>query len=442
MSKRIVKHPTLKSLENDCSSVELQKSDQVLLVTSPLPVAMLATAILSRSMINSGKRFHITFSEPLITVDKVNDLRQKYDSSALILVGLDTFGTSRIKKGSSYPIRIGGESSSEQIESFGLGDSNTLTAVAYILAGFLKKQVEYDLQLATAGALLSLEPEKSKKNANYEIIDLAKSEGIVEERKGFRLLGVSMLPLDEVFLYSTYPYLRTISGNQQACDSLLNEAEIPVPKLRTPLSSLSTSEAQRLTSKLVPTLNPNILPRLLGTDFEFLKERESSPLRHLSGIEITAQTAWTINELGAFMSVLLGDRGRALRLLIDTHMSHYRDVISAIHRLESGSKSESTTSATIFKMNGYRVELLPDIGRIALEAGIVDTGRPIVLDHEDAFIIVWPSHNLALRNVFQKFLKEKIDLSATSTHSIKIVGTSEEKERALQLIADMNKESG
>ena len=403
---------------------------------------MLASAILARIMASSGKRFHITYSEPLITIDKINFIRQQYDSSTLVLVGLDTIGTTRIKKGSSYPIIIGGESESEQAGSFRLGTNLTLTAVAYLLAEQSQKRSDYDLQLAVSGALLSKDIEKSTKDANNDIINLAVSENIVEERKGFRLLGVSMLPLDEVFLYCTYPYLKTLSGNQKACDSLLNEAEIPVPKLRTPLSNLNTTEAQRLTSKLIPRLDPLILPRLLGTDFEFLKERQSSPFRHLSGLEIISSTAWTINELGALMSILLGDRGRALRLLLDSHLSHHKDVISSIHRLETGLVSESTTSATILKTHGYRIELLPDIGRIAIETGIVDTDRPVALDHDDAFIIVWPSRNLSLNDVSQRFLQEKIDLNSTAKQSIRIANDSKITEKALQIISDMNKESG
>jgi hypothetical protein len=442
MTKTTVKQPTLKSLEKDCSSIRLEEYDQALLVTSSLPVAVLSTAILSRIMINSEKRFHTTFSEPVITVDTLNDLRQKYKSSVVILVGIDIIGTGRVKKASGYPIIVGGEFESEQIESFRLGTNQTLTSVAYVLTESLEKQFDYDLQLATAGALLSIGSEKTKKNANNEVIELAKSKGIIEERKGFKLLGVSLLPLDEVFRYSTYPYLQSISGNQKACDSLLNEAEIPVAKLRTPLSNLSTSEAQRLTSKLIPTLDSNVISRLLGPDYEFPREPESSLFRHLSGIEIVASTAWALNEPGAFMSVLFGDRGRALRLLIDSHMSHHKDVISAVQRLESNLMSESTTSATIIKASGYRVELLPDIGRIALETGIVDTGRPVALNHDDAFIIVWPSHNLALKDAFRSILKEKIDQTATSIRSIKIFGGSQERERALQIIATMNKESG
>jgi len=441
MSKKTGKQPTLKSIEKDCSSIGLEKHDQILIVTSPTPAAMLASAILSRSMIDSGKKFHITFSEPVVPVNKVNELRQKYNSLALLLVGIDTIGAARIKKGSSYPIMIGGTTESEQGEIPSLGTNLTLTAVAYSIASSLGKGSEYDSQLAVGGALLNKDSEKGTKGANNELIEMAKSSKIIQERKGFRLFGVSMLPLDEVFLYSTYPYLKKLSGDRKACDSLLNEAEIPVPKLRMPLTKLTTSEAQRLTSKLVPQLDPSILPQLLGTDFEFLKERESSPFRHLSGLEIMGATAWTINELGAFMSVLLGDRGRALRLLNESHMSHHKDVISAVNRLKAGLMSESTTSATTLKISGYRTDLLPDIGRVFIETGLVDSTRPVVLDHDGVSVVAWPSQNLNMKDVSQRLLREKIDLRITSQQSLEIQNDPQVKEKTLRTIVALNKES-
>lgn len=440
MSKTTSKQPSLKSIEKDCSTLDLKKHDRTLIVTSPYPSAMITSAILSRAIIRSGKRFQITFSQPVLTIDRLNDIRQKYDASALILVGLDLFGTARIKKGTSYPIIIGGELESEQAESLRLGTDLTLAAVAFTLSKNSIEHTDYDLQLAAIGALLSSDIEEMTRNASSEIIDLAKSANLVEVRKGFKLLGVSMLPLDEVFLYSIRPYLKGISGNQKACDSLLNEADIPVPKLRTPLSNLSTSEAQQLTSKLIPRINSAILPQLLGTDFDFLKERDSSPFRHLSGIEITGLNAWAMNELGSFMSILLGDRGRASRLLIDSHMSHSRDVISTLQQLESGVTSESTTSATLFKIKDAKIESLPDIGRIALEVGFADTDRPVAFDCEDMFTVVWSTRNLSMKQVFRKMLSEHIEPVTTSPQSIRILGEVEHKERALRIVAEMNKE--
>jgi hypothetical protein len=233
--------------------------------------------------------------------------------------------------------------------------------------------------------------------------------------------------------------LATISGNQEVCDAILNEAEIPIQKLRTPISNLNSSEAQRLTSVLITRLDPSTIPQLLGTDYIITRERDISPIRFVSGIETIGATAWTRNELGALISVLLGDRGRALRNLIDSHMTHHKDVISTIHRLESNLKGDSTTTTTIVTLTGSKIEILPDVGRIALESGIVDSVRPVALDNGEVYTIVWPSSKLNIKMVIREFLSSSIELLATSPQSITIKGNLEEKETALKKIVQLNK---
>jgi len=225
-------------------------------------------------------------------------LRAKYSSSAIIIIGIDILGKKKIKKGKGYPLIIGGTSESEQVNSFTLGTDSTVAAAGYAFAKSLKDTNDYNLQLAAAGSLLHGGMNESKKGANKDIIELAKNNGLIEERKGFKLFGVTMLPLDEALLYSTHPYLATISGNQKVCDAILNEAEIPIQKLRTPLSNLNSSEAQRLTSALITLLDPSTIPQLLGTDYIITRERDISPIRFVSGIETIGATAWTRNELG------------------------------------------------------------------------------------------------------------------------------------------------
>jgi len=248
-----------------------------------------------------------------------------------------------------------------------------------------------------------------------------------------------MLPLDEALLYSTHPYLATISGNQKVCDEILNESEIPIPKLRTPLSNLSTTEAQQLTSVLITRLNPSVIPKLLGTDYILTLERQTSPIRYVSGIEIMAKTAWTQNQPGAITSVLLGDRSRALRSLIDSHMEYHKDVITTVQRLESNLPVDSTTTTTTVTLTGSKTEILPDVGRIALESGIVDSVRPVALDNGETFTIVWPSPKLSSKMVYHKFLYTNTTIIASSPQSITITGNAEEKETALHNIVELNK---
>ena len=433
------KPPSLKALEKVCSNINFQTSDQNILVTSPYPEAAIASTIISRTISGLKSLFHITFQQPVLTIDTLNTLREKYSSSAIIIVGIDILGKKKIKKGKGYPLIIGGTSESEQVNSFTLGTDSTVAAAGYVFAKSLKDVNDYNLQLAAAGSLLHGGMNESKKGANKDIIELANKNGLIEERKGFKLFGVTMLPLDEALLYSTHPYLATISGNQKVCDAILNEAEIPIQKLRTPLSNLNSSEAQRLTSVLITRLDPGTIPQLLGTDYIITRERDISPIRFVSGIETIGATAWTRNELGVLFSMLLGDRGRALRTLIDSHMTHHKDVISTIHRLESNLKGDSTTTTTTVTLTGSKTEILPDVGRIALESGIVDSVRPVALDNGEVYTIVWPSSKLNIKIVIREFLSSSIELLATSPQSITIKGNLEEKETALKKIVQLNK---
>jgi len=236
--------------------------------------------------------------------------------------------------------------------------------------------------------------------------------------------------------------LATISGNQKVCDAILNEAEIPIQKLRTPLSNLTSSEAQRLTSVLITRLDPGTIPKLLGTDYIITRERDTSPIRFVSGIETIGATAWSRNELGALISVLLGDRGRALRALIDSHIDHHKDVISTIHHLESNLQGDSTTTTTTVKLTGSKTEILPDVGRIALESGIVDSVRPVALDNGEVYTIVWPSSKLNTKMVHQEILSIDTKIIATSPESITIIGNDEKKSLVLQKIVQLNKGAG
>ncbi len=435
----VKKPPSLKTLEKVCTTINFQTSDQNILVTSPYPEAVIASTIISQTISRLKSLFHISFQQPVMTIDTLNTLREKYSSSAIIIVGIAILGKKKIKKSKGYPLIIGGTSESEQVNSFTLGTDSTVAAAGYVFAKSLKDTNDYNLQLAAAGSLLHGGMNESKKGANKDIIELAKKNGLIEERKGFKLFGVTMLPLDEALLYSTHPYLATISGNQKVCDAILNEAEIPIQKLRTPLSNLNSSEAQRLTSVLITRLDPGTIPQLLGTDYIITRERDISPIRFVSGIETISATAWTRNELGALISVLLGDRGRALRTLIDSHMTHHKDVISTIHRLESNLKGDSTTTTTIVTLTGSKIEILPDVGRIALESGIVDSVRPVALDNGEVYTIVWPSSKLNIKIVIREFLSSSIELLATSPQSITIKGNLEEKETALKKIVQLNK---
>ena len=122
------------------------------------------------------------------------------------------------------------------------------------------------------------------------------------------------------------------------------------------------------------------------------------------------------------MSVWIGDRGRSLRNIIDTYLSHHKDVISTFERLETKLKGVSTETSTTIEIAGVQGELLTDVGRIALQSGLVNQDRPLLITSDEASVAIWTSENVDTSRVLQGFQKKNVVPELTSTKSIKFVG--------------------
>ena len=422
MSKKRRSSLSLKLLKNQCTEIGFNNSNQTVLVSSPDTKSALATALLCRGIMKSGGKFHVSFEHPIVDLDRVNELRSLHESANLILVGIDTLGKKRIRKGKSYPIFLGGTSESEQVESLTCGTTDTVSAAGYVFSEQLLSVNDYDLQIAAGAILLSTKPAKPTQKVGDEIVEKAREKKLVEERKGVRLFGFGFLPLDELFLYNTRPFIPGLSGNQKACDSLLNEAEIPVTKLHSPMSELSNKEAQsltqHLTSRLLDEFGPSIIAQIMGTDYILLLEAENSPLRYLSGLEAIAETSWARQEQGAAMSIWIGDRGRALRSVIDIYLSHHKDVISTIERLQTKLKGTSTETSTSIEVAGVQSEILTDVGRVTLQSGIANRERPLLINSDESTVAIWTDENIDTKDVLQTLQNKGLSSTLTSTKSL------------------------
>lgn len=426
MRKKTSSSPSLRTLKRQCDEISFKSGEQVLLATAPDPESTLATALLCRAIMKSGGTFHVSFEQPIMNLDSINAIRTEHESPIIVLVGIETVGRKKLRKGKSYPIFVGGTSESEQVASLTLGNTHTVSATAYILAREHLTVSDYELQMAAVAALIYDKSHKSPKKpstANMALVKRAIDENLLEERGGIRLFGFSFLPLDEVLLFSTRPYIQGISGNQKMSDAFLSEADVPITKLRTPMSSLSSSEIQHfiqhLTSRLLETVGPGIIPHTFGTDYILTQENESSPLRYLSGIEAIAETVWARQELGAAMSIWIGDRGRALRTAIDTYLSHCKDVISTVQRIETKMKGTSSEASTSIELTGVRDELLTDVGRVVLQSEIVNSERPLAISNEESSVIIWSYKNVNVNQIIHVLEKQKLSLMTTSTQSFK-----------------------
>ncbi len=434
MSGKSRRTPSFKAIRTQYSDLSFKTGDHVLIVSSSLPESTISSAILSRSIIKSGGLFHTTFIEPVVYAEEINNLRSTYPDSSIIIVGVDVAGKKRIKKGKSYPIFIGGVHDSDQIQSLRLGNERTLSAAAYIFAGEISETGPADLQLAGAGTLLSGHSTKLK-GAARETVASAQKKGLIEETKGFRLFGVNFMPLNEVLAYSIRPYLPNLSGRPEICDKIYEEADIPYPKFRTPLSSLTSEEAKRMNAQLLPKLDPSVIPQVLGQDFILSQENDVSPARLLSGIRAIAETAWTLAEPGASTAIWIGDRARVLRSLLDSYMAHSKEVIAGVERMVAilqESEAEKPDQSLMISQTEAREETLSDIGRVVLEANYVDSDRLMVISQDSSIFAIWKSGTIVLHDLYRSLMSMGIYPNATSSNSLRINDTSKETKSKIE----------
>ena len=207
------------------------------------------------------------------------------------------------------------------------------------------------------------------------------------------------------------------------------------------MTSLNSHEiqqfSQHLTSRLLEKMGPDKIP--FGTDYILTLEDESSPLRYLSGLETIASTFWARQELGATMGLWIGDRGRALRTVIDSQLSHNKDVISAVHRLATKMKGASSEVGTSIELTGVRTELLTDIGRVSLQSELTNPDRPLAISNEESSVIIWTYKNVNVNQILPILFKQEMSPVTTSTQSIMLKGVSPEYvTETLKLVKSLN----
>ncbi len=436
MSKKARRSSSFKSLEKQSEQVTFRKDERILIVSSPHPRATLSAALLSTAILRSNRPFHITFVHPHLDIEEINNIRKTHPNSAVIVVGIEVFGKRRLKKGTSYPVFVGGMLHSERNESPEIGAASDVAAAAFVLAKEKFKINDRALQLAAAGTLICSTSSMPIKGASRKVVSLAEKGGLLKERKGFKLFGSNFLPVISTLLYSTFPYLKGISGVQERCEHILEEANIPISKRRSPITALDTKEAQRLTSQLIPNLDSTAIPGVLGQDFVFPTESEESPLRFLSGVKALSQLAWSRWDLGASVTVWMGDRARTLRSFIDSHMAHTRDVIAGMQNLASSldkttSEGSDLDAVVTIPLVGAPESVLPDVARIALQSYLVNRDGFVMLTTETCTEVAWDARKSSLHQVTKAMNSLGLVSVPTSASSLKLETTSPSEQRTV-----------
>jgi len=183
------------------------------------------------------------------------------------------------------------------------------------------------------------------RSLNALMLSDAVAQGAISVEKDILLFGRNSRPLRQFLLYADEPYLPGITGQEDACDALLQELGIKQKegeKWRT-YSDLSFSERRALVSSLAKLVamrsSPEAAARLVGDTYNLLRMPQGTLLRDASefstllnacgrngrpelGVSVCLQRAGAYDEAQA----LLAEHRRNLRAGIDFASKNTNDV--------------------------------------------------------------------------------------------------------------------
>ena len=416
---------TIKRIEE----IKLKKGTRVLVVSSPLPEATLSSALLCRAISKSNGLFHMRFVDAITHAQEINSLFKTYRNYTPVIIGVEIIGERLPKRKRRTPIVIGGDIHVKDSQFSVLGKDDPLSSTTYYLAENNFSIGPVELQLAAIGALVELNINLNFDDKYPEIVKTAIKEGILSEKKGLKIFGSNFLPLNESLMYNIHPYLQGVSGSPKLCDKILDDADIPLTKRRTPMTTLTIEEQQQLTTQLIPKLTPITISRVLGMDFIAHCEKDGGFLQFVSTVPPIAETAWNREELGMLFSIWLGDRARILRSFLDSHMLHCKGVIAGIEKVSDALKENIGVDDNNLVVNvqsvGLHNTILPSIGRIVFESEYISKEKIMILTTEVSTEIAWASNNIEMFDAFSILEKKGVNSIPTSKKSLRVNNTSQ-----------------
>lgn len=232
--------------------------------------------------------------------------------------------------------------------------------MAYLASMALDEKNSDLSAIAVVSALGDRQDQGEKKSftgKNFEIVNIAKEEGLVEIDLDLLLVGRETRPLPEALAFTSQPFIEGLTWNRDACLSLLNSSGINLKeegRWRVP-AELNEEEKRQVIeaiSKFASEKNSTeIMSELIGYTYTFPREDNRSFLRDGREYSTMLNSCGRINRSGVGMAVCMGDRNKILREA-ETILTDYRKMIREYMNILSNERWRISESETCIMVNG------------------------------------------------------------------------------------------
>ena len=127
--------------------------------------------------------------------------------------------------------------------------------------------------------------------------------------------------------------------------------------------------------------------------------------------------------------MFIGDRARILSSLVDLYREHSRETVEGVQKLnvilnETDSQIQTGDQYISAPVN-IPDEVLSDVGRIALESGIGNDRKFLILRTNQAMTVSW-THDISSSQVMLQLLGKKVPTISKSNTSVRVESVSDQ----------------
>lgn len=272
---------------------------------------------------------------------------------------------------------------------FGYDGSSDISGagMAYLFARVLNPRNRDLSPSAIVGACGDMQNFGNLSGLNREILQDGVEAGLLHHEDDLLLYGRYTRPLFKSLQYFSDPYVPGITGNEQACKSLLNELNIESSDGEwVTLSMLSFDQKRRLASELiqrslqgVPSALGTHIPRMIiGETYSLLHEEDESPLRDTCEYATCLNACGRRNRFEVGIEVAKGNRGIYYDMMMTLLQEHRAAIAQAIESL-SHELIGRMDRLQIINATGVSDTIVGTVAQMLLGQNGVDPYLPLLL---------------------------------------------------------------
>jgi RecJ-like exonuclease len=294
--------------------------------------------------------------------------------------------------------------------------------VVYLFAKELNEKNISTAHIAIIGAIGDIQESKGFMQLNNEILEDAKSQGLIEVKEGLRFFGSQTRPLHKVLEYSSDPFIPGVSGSESSAIQFLSQIGI-YPKNGSSwkkLKDLREDEMKKLVAGVIMKRSGEENPEdVLGYSYILPNEKEGKPFRDAREFSTLLNACGRLNKASLGIGACLGHE-KIKRKAMEALDNYKGKIIKAMDWFKANKDSDFVFNGNNFMIINAEDNIM--VSMIGTIASILSKSA----DYENGFLIL--SMAQAIDNTTKASLRicgrrdEDIDLRETIKEIARAVG--------------------